>query len=79
MNKGKASTYTMSNYTLGHDNNFNLIRLIAAFAVLFSHSFSVVFGAENPYRPLLESTGAPLGSHAVNIFFVVSGLLVMQS
>lgn len=69
----------MSNYTLGHDNNFNLIRLIAAFAVLLSHSFSVVLGPADPYRPLLEATGAPLGSHAVNIFFVVSGLLVMQS
>lgn len=73
------STSLMSNYSSGHDNNFNLIRLLAAFAVLFSHSYSVVFGSANPYRPLFEATGAPLGSHAVNIFFVISGLLVMQS
>ena len=69
----------VSHYSDGRDNNFNLIRLVAAFAVLFSHSYSVVLGANDPYRPLLDSTGFSLGAHAVNIFFVVSGLLVMQS
>lgn len=69
----------VSHYSDGRDNNFNLIRFIAAFAVLFSHSYSVVLGANDFYRPLLGSTGFSLGAHAVNIFFVVSGLLVMQS
>lgn len=79
MSNDTPSTSLMSNYSSGHDNNFNLIRLLAAFAVLFSHSYSVVLGSADPYRPLFEVSGASLGSHAVNIFFVISGLLVMQS
>ncbi len=75
----RSTQHHLSQFTDGRDNNFNLTRLIAAFLVLFSHSYSVVFGANDPYRPLLEATGFTLGAHAVNIFFVISGLLVMQS
>ncbi|HBM87033.1 MAG TPA: hypothetical protein DD437_00655 [Rhodobiaceae bacterium] len=79
MRSAQPTMRPVSNYCDGRDNNFNLIRCVAALAVLFSHSFSVVFGFDDPYRPLLASTGLSLGSHAVNIFFVVSGLLIMQS
>ncbi len=74
-----SAQHHLSQFTDGRDNNFNLIRLVAAFLVLFSHSYSVVLGTDDSYRPLLDATGFSLGAHAVNIFFVISGLLVMQS
>jgi len=59
-------------------NNFNLLRLIAASLVLGTHSFTVVTGdADN--EPLRLSLGITWGAIAVDIFFVVSGLLVTSS
>lgn len=60
------------------DNNFNLIRLLAAFAVLFSHSFALATGdaANEPLRTLI---GITPGHIAVDVFFITSGLLVTRS
>jgi peptidoglycan/LPS O-acetylase OafA/YrhL len=62
----------------GHDNNFNLLRVLAAFAVLYSHSYALTDGkgASEPFRSLL---GMSLGGIAVDIFFVISGFLVCGS
>ena len=62
----------------GHDNNFNLIRVLAAVAVALSHSYLTVTG-EPSMRPLITQTGFSLGYHAVNTFFVISGFLVARS
>lgn len=62
----------------GPHNNFTLVRLLLALAVVVSHSFSVVSGAVDA-EPLHASTGYTLGEHAVNGFFVVSGFLVTMS
>lgn len=35
---------TLSNYTEGRDNNFNLIRIIAALAVLVTHRVALAIG-----------------------------------
>ena len=59
----------------GKDNNFNLIRILAALAVLFTHSFALTGHAE----PLRDSLGMTLGSIAVDIFFIASGFLVTGS
>ncbi len=60
------------------DNNFNLIRMLAAFAVLFSHSFALATGnAQN--EPLRTLLGITPGHIAVDIFFITSGLLVARS
>ena len=32
----------LSDYAVGRDNNFNLIRLLAALSVMFSHSIAVL-------------------------------------
>lgn len=65
-------------YVGGRDNNFNLIRLVAAFAVLVSHSYPLTgAAASEPFRSL--SLGMTLGEFAVNIFFVTSGFLVFAS
>lgn len=59
-------------------NNFNLLRLLAAAAVVISHAVFLrsgskadeIFSGINHYD---------LGAHAVNVFFVLSGLTVAAS
>lgn len=66
-------------YCVGRNNNFNLLRLIAASLVIFGHSY-VTFGPQgtrdfiNIYIPAVNA--ADLG---VQIFFVISGFLIAQS
>ena len=61
----------LSNFTQGgRDNNFNLIRVIAARAVLVSHSFPLA-GATEPFGQIV---GMGMGGIAVDIFFITSGL-----
>lgn len=65
-------------YAVGRDNNFNLLRFIAAMMVLVSHSFALATGkaSEEPWH---EHLGITPGSLAVDIFFVASGFLVTAS
>ncbi|SEL70816.1 Peptidoglycan/LPS O-acetylase OafA/YrhL, contains acyltransferase and SGNH-hydrolase domains [Colwellia chukchiensis] len=68
----------LSNVINSKDNNFNLMRMLAAFAVLFSHSYALATGdAEN--EPLRTIIGITPGHIAVDIFFITSGLLVTRS
>jgi peptidoglycan/LPS O-acetylase OafA/YrhL len=62
----------------GRDNNFNLIRIVAAASVLVTHSFALVTG-DKMAEPLRAQLGLTLGSFAVDIFFFTSGFLVMAS
>lgn len=59
-------------------NNFTLLRLLLALAVVLSHAFSVTTGRIED-EPLMLSTGFTLGEHAVNGFFAISGFLVTMS
>ena len=65
----------LSDYASGHDNNFTLLRFIAALLVLVTHSFALTGSPE----PLRESLGVTWGSIAVDVFFVTSGFLVTGS
>jgi peptidoglycan/LPS O-acetylase OafA/YrhL len=56
------------------DNNFDLLRLMAAWAVLVSHSYALV-GHDQP----LHQFGSSLGNVGVLVFFAVSGLLIRRS
>ena len=62
----------------GRDNNFNLLRMIAASAVLVSHAYPLSLGRD-AIEPLLTSTGYKLGTTAVTIFFAVSGFFITKS
>lgn len=69
---------TLADFTEGRDNNFHLIRAVAALAVLVTHSFALTVGSVNA-EPLYTTYGVTLGTFAVDIFFIVSGLLVTTS
>ena len=60
------------------DNNFNLIRLIAAYSVLVGHSWPLAQG-ESVSDPLGRLTGHHMGALAVEVFFFTSGFLVTGS
>lgn len=62
----------------GRDNNLDLLRLVAAFAVVISHSWPLALGPGTP-EPLQALTGRSLGEYAVMVFFFLSGLLVADS
>jgi peptidoglycan/LPS O-acetylase OafA/YrhL len=59
-------------------NCFGELRLFLALSVIITHSFYLVTGIAGA-QPLFEITGKSLGQHAVEAFFVVSGLLVTSS
>lgn len=61
------------------NNNFNLIRMLASIAVIFSHSFILANGPLDGADPLVQYLGYPISGLAVNIFFITSGLLVTKS
>lgn len=62
----------------GRDNNFNLIRMIAASAVLVSHAWPLTQGA-GAVEPLETFSGHTLGTLSVYIFFAISGFLITAS
>lgn len=62
----------------GRDNNFNLIRAVAAVAVLVSHAYPIALGPGNE-DPIRHVVGYSMGSIAVYAFFVISGFLIAQS
>uniref|UniRef100_A0AB74UQ81 Exopolysaccharide production protein ExoZ n=1 Tax=Halomonas phage vB_HboP_4908 TaxID=3350578 RepID=A0AB74UQ81_9VIRU len=68
----------LANYVPGRDNNFNLIRFVAATLVLFSHSFALSIGSSDA-EPLRATIGMTWGDIAVDIFFITSGFLIAGS
>jgi peptidoglycan/LPS O-acetylase OafA/YrhL len=70
----------MKDRAAGHDNNFDVLRLLAAISVIFSHSFLIADGNVNR-EPLIWLTGRQsiLGLAGVFVFFAISGFLVTQS
>lgn len=59
-------------------NSFGVLRLAMASLVLISHSYLFGFGTDQA-EPLTAWTGHSLGEHAVQVFFILSGILVAQS
>ncbi len=71
---GKA----LSKYTTSRDNNFNLIRFVAAVLVLYSHSYPLSKGP-NAVDPLGSFINMTWGGIAVDVFFITSGFLITYS
>ncbi|MSQ50891.1 MAG: acyltransferase [Betaproteobacteria bacterium] len=84
MPKGKALPGSvnlpprLSQLAQNRDNNFNLIRFVAALTVLVDHSFPLVTGTSEA-EPFRDSLGIALGNMAVDVFFITSGFLVTAS
>lgn len=70
--------FTVAEALANPHNNFGLLRLVMALAVVVSHAFSVTDGRVEQ-EPWFQTTGFTLGEHAVNGFFAVSGFLVTMS
>ncbi|MFO1431866.1 MAG: acyltransferase [Candidatus Competibacteraceae bacterium] len=61
----------------GRDNNYNLLRHVAAALVIFTHSYGLTgAGNEEPFKFL---TGLSASYIAVNVFFILSGFLITAS
>lgn len=67
---------TLEDVAGGRDNNLNLIRAVAALAVLVSHANPI---SGTPVEPLEEVLGISLGTAAVYVFFGISGFLIARS
>jgi peptidoglycan/LPS O-acetylase OafA/YrhL len=68
----------LSDLASGRNNNFNLLRMIAASAVLISHAYPISMG-ERAIEPLEYLLGMTLGTLAVITFFAISGFFISQS
>jgi peptidoglycan/LPS O-acetylase OafA/YrhL len=64
---------TLDRWTADRDNSFDLLRLLAAGLVLLSHSFALAAAGE----PQIGDHS--VGFFGVEIFFAISGFLVVQS
>jgi peptidoglycan/LPS O-acetylase OafA/YrhL len=68
----------VADFVHGRDNNFNLMRVVAASAVLLSHCWPLALGS-NDGEPLARVVGVTMGTSAVIVFFALSGFLVASS
>lgn len=72
-----ASPPRLDDLARGRNNNLNLLRFLAATAVVYAHSFGVMDqSAREPFFRLMDRG---LGDFGVDIFFVVSGFLITKS
>ena len=78
INGNAVTVRSLADHAVGRDNNFNLLRLVAATMVLVSHSYALATG-DPASEPLRWLTHFSLGGLAVDIFFVASGFLVAGS
>ena len=68
----------LDSFVSGRDNNFNLIRMLAALGVLISHAYPLSLGSRAE-QPLAAVLGVTLGTVSVMVFFGISGFLVARS
>jgi peptidoglycan/LPS O-acetylase OafA/YrhL len=71
-----GGTQTFESLAHGRNNNFNLTRMLAASAVIVSHSFALPIGSW--HEPFIEYEFT-LGGLAVSVFFALSGFLISAS
>ncbi|WP_369602004.1 acyltransferase [Hahella sp. SMD15-11] len=77
MMKTQIPNTTLDDFSEGRDNNFNLLRMIAATLVIFTHAFGIT--GHGQAEPLYQFSGLSFGSWAVDLFFVTSGYLICKS
>lgn len=75
----KNKTKSLGQVLRGRDNYFDLIRLIAAIMVIFSHAYPLSGVGYDDLLYRFSNGQVTLGNLAVYIFFIISGLLITQS
>ena len=75
MSDGRASAARLEDRLRRRGNNFDVLRLLAASLVLFSHSYALTDNAE----PFAEISGWTFGEVGVVMFFAMSGFLIAKS
>ena len=76
--KRRVKPPRLSELAIGRDNHFNLIRFLAAVAVLVSHAWPLALG-RGTVEPLKTALGYSLGELAVFVFFGLSGFFIAGS
>jgi peptidoglycan/LPS O-acetylase OafA/YrhL len=71
----RASAALLEERLRDRGNNFDVLRLLAASLVLFSHSYALTNSAE----PFADVSGWTLGEVGVVMFFAMSGFLIAKS
>lgn len=74
---GKVLANLFDSLSKGRDNNFLALRLLAAAAVIVSHSYPIARGL-HAIEPL-QQLGPTLGTVAVWAFFGIAGFLILKS
>src|SRR5271165_315692 len=69
----------LSEYARGRDNNFTLLRLLAALIVVVFHSGPILGLAADGGYSVVDHVGRTVGEMALDMLFVVSGFLVTAS
>ena len=69
---------TFAEFKGSRDNNFNLLRFVAASLVILSHSFALA-GGTGTAEPPSSLIGVSFGTIGVYIFFTASGFLITMS
>lgn len=64
---------------IGRDNNFNLIRMLAASGVILSHAYPMGLGPDTPEPLEGILKGDNLGRLCVFVFFAISGFFITAS
>jgi peptidoglycan/LPS O-acetylase OafA/YrhL len=69
---------TLADLLRARQNSFGPLRLVLALMVVWSHGFYLTSG-QRGIEPVYALTGQTLGQHAVEAFFVISGILISAS
>ena len=79
----KPAEATSSNYWVQKKNNLDVIRFFLAASVIFGHSFQILFPPDRQLEvdPTRHFTKGQMyiGDFAVDMFFVISGYLILMS
>ena len=70
---------TFADVTQGRDNNLNLLRMVAATSVLFSHSYALTGHMLDEPVVVATSQRTDAATIGVIVFFAISGFLIAQS
>lgn len=69
---------TLGSVASGRNNNLNLIRMMAAAAVIITHAYPITQGP-GVLQPLEAKTGVTIGVMGLYAFFAISGFLIADS